>query len=398
MRLFNTLSRGMEPFTPLTDNKVRIYVCGITPYDTTHLGHAFTYITFDALVRYLTFSGFTVDYTQNVTDIDDDILKRAREQQKDWIELGEYWTKRFLADMEALNVRPPEHYVKATESMNKIIEIVEGLIKKQYAYIREGNVYFNTVKFLSYGQLSKLSVPQMLLISRERGADPDDPLKINPLDFILWKKSAPEEPFWDSPWSRGRPGWHIECSAMIHQYLGEQIDIHGGGRDLMYPHHESERAQSESFSGKVPFVKVWMHTAMLMYNGEKMSKSLGNLVMAADLLKKYHPDMIRFALLNHHYRTPWEFYDDEMEQAKQSVNLLIDVLKGLPSGKIAVDENGYISRFREKMGDDLNTPAALEIVTGIARKLKTETDKKRKEEMVYSLQIILKTLGFILNY
>ena len=285
---------------------MKIYVCGVTPYDTTHLGHAFTYVSFDALIRYLKYTGFNVIYTQNVTDIDDDVLRQARTNGKDWKSLGEFWTRRYLSDMKSLNVLRPTHYVKATESIPQIIRMIGRLVKKGFAYESGGNVYFDVKRFPRYGRLSHFTKSQMRLLLKERGGDPDDPNKRNPLDFIVWQKWKSGEPFWNTPWGRGRPGWHIECSAMINRYLGDQIDVHGGGRDLVFPHHESEIAQSESFTGKPPLSRYFAHTAMVMCRGEKMSKSLGNLVLVSDLLKKYSPNAIRWMLLSHHYRQVWE--------------------------------------------------------------------------------------------
>src|SRR3989344_359101 len=271
MRLYNSLSRKIEVFRPRENKRVTMYVCGITPYDTTHLGHAFTYVSFDALFRYLQYKGYKVVYTQNVTDIDDDILKRAKETGQNWKELGDFWTKKFLNDLKSLNVLMPTHYVKATDSIPKILGITKELIKMGFAYENKGNVYFSVKKDKEYGKLSHLSEQQMLLLSKERGSDPNDPLKKHPLDFVLWKSASrrtqKDQPWWNSPWGLGRPGWHIECSAMVYQYLGERIDIHGGGRDLIFPHHESEIAQSESYTGKKPYVKYWLHTGMLRYKG-----------------------------------------------------------------------------------------------------------------------------------
>jgi L-cysteine:1D-myo-inositol 2-amino-2-deoxy-alpha-D-glucopyranoside ligase len=317
MKLYNSLSKKIEEFIPLTKNQVKMYVCGITPYDTTHLGHAFTYMQFDALKRFLTFKGYQVTYTQNVTDIDDDILKRAKRDGKDWQELGQYWTNKFVNDLKGLNIQLPDNYVKATEYIDEIIKINKKLIEQNNAYQKNGQVYFDVSTFPNYGQLSGFSEDQMKYISSERGADPNDPNKKNPLDFILWTASTSDQPGWESPWGRGRPGWHIECSAMVDTTLGDQIDIHGGGRDLVYPHHESEIAQSESYTGKTPYVNTWMHTAMLMYQGEKMSKSLGNMLFASDLLKKYSPNTLRWVLLSHHYRTPWEFEDQMADEAEK---------------------------------------------------------------------------------
>jgi L-cysteine:1D-myo-inositol 2-amino-2-deoxy-alpha-D-glucopyranoside ligase len=322
MKLFNSLSGKTEDFKTLKEREVKMYVCGITPYDTTHLGHAFVYTVFDALNRYLEFKGYKVSYTQNVTDIDDDVLKRAKRDNRDWRELGDFWTEKFLNDLKAINVRMPDNYIKATDAMDEIIEIIRVLQEKQYAYESGGNVYFAVKKFPGYGNLSKYGMAEMTALLKERGGDPEDPRKKDSLDFLLWQKSAEDEPSWDSPWGKGRPGWHIECSAMIKKTLGEQIDIHGGGFDLIYPHHESELAQSESFSGKSPFVKYWMHIAMVYYRGEKMSKSLGNLVLVSDLLKRYSANAIRLLLLTNHYRKRWEFTQEIMDRSQENMDIL----------------------------------------------------------------------------
>lgn len=383
MKLYNSLTQSLEVFKPLNPHKVTIYVCGITPYDTTHLGHAFTYVFFDVLQRYLKFKGYKIKYVQNVTDIDDDILKKAREVGQDWRKLGDFWTKKFLDDMAALNVEPPSHYVRATDSIDKMIQIIEVLIKKDLAYQKDGEIYFEIKKFKRYGKLSRCSKDQMMLLSEERGGNPADPQKKDPLDFILWQRSQPEEPSWDSPWGKGRPGWHIECSAMIHEYLGEQIDIHGGGRDLMYPHHESEIAQSESFTGKSPFVKLWIHVCMLLYQGEKMAKSLGNLVMVKDLLKRYSPNTIRFLLLSHHYRAPWEFTQDNLRQIQKKVKFIEQVTASKEANTTAKEQ--YIKQFQTIMDQDLDTPKALQFLLELA-------NEKRPE-----LKTLYKILGFRLE-
>lgn len=379
MKIYNSLSKKPEEFNPIKKNKVGIYVCGITPYDTTHLGHAFTYVSFDALIRYLRFKGYKITYTQNVTDIDDDILRKAKEEKTDWEKLGKYWTNKFLEDLSFLNVLPPTNYVKATASIERIIEIVQSLVKDGFAYTKNGNVYFDVKKFKNYGKLSQYTRDQMILISKERGGNPGDPLKKNPLDFNLWQKSKKDEPFWQSPFGKGRPGWHIECSAMINQYLGEQIDIHGGGRDLIFPHHESEIAQSESYTGKKPFVKYWMHTSMVMYEGEKMSKSLGNLIMVSDLAKKYSANAIRFLLLSYHYREPWEFDYSKIDEAKKAVYFLEKAAH--KKGEI---NNRVIREFETFMDDDLNTKGALAYLVSL-------TENKRDYP---SVKKILEVLGF----
>jgi L-cysteine:1D-myo-inositol 2-amino-2-deoxy-alpha-D-glucopyranoside ligase len=260
------------------------------------------------------------------------------------------WIGHFNTQMKSLNVLPPNHYVLASSAVEKIISINMDLIKKGHAYEKNGNVYFSVSSFSKYGSLSRFSPEQMLIISQERGNNPQDPNKVNPLDFVLWVQSD-SEPFWESPWGRGRPGWHIECTAMIHEYLGEQIDIHGGGRDLIFPHHESEIAQSEGYTGKKPYVNFWMHNGMVMYEGEKMSKSLGNLVLVEDMLRKYRPNSLRWYLLSHHYRQPWEFIEDELESVDDKISKL--------EGRLTSPDAGTWEEIETLLDDDFDTPEAL---------------------------------------
>jgi L-cysteine:1D-myo-inositol 2-amino-2-deoxy-alpha-D-glucopyranoside ligase len=376
MKLYNTLTKSIELFTPLEEKKVKMYVCGITPYDTTHLGHAFTYMSFDVLKRVLQSQDYQVTYVQNVTDIDDDILKRAKKLDQDWKELGKFWTEKFLRDLKALNIQMPDHYVKATETIPTIIKIITTLETKGYAYENKGNVYFRIQNDSEYGKLSKYREKQMIKLSKERGADPNDPLKEHPLDFIMWQKSLPDEPYWEAKWSKGRPGWHIECSAMIYKYLYNNIDIHGGGTDLIFPHHESEIAQSEQFTGVKPFVNYWMHTGAVGYEGEKMSKSLGNLIMISDLLKTYSANGIRYLLLSHHYREPWEYKEEELKSSEQKISEFKSILHDKTTEKI---NDKVLNEFNDALQNDLNTPAALQLMNKTFEKkdiktLKTMTD------------------------
>jgi len=352
--LYNTLSRDKEP---LTDERVGIYVCGVTPYDTTHLGHAFTYTSFDVLIRYLRFLGREVTYVRNVTDIDDDILLRARSRETDWKELGDREYAKFVADMEHLNNLPPEVEPRATEHMPEIIRIIEGLLAKGFAYERDGHVYFEVKKAPNFGCLSGLSYVAQLELANERGNFPADPLKRDPLDFVLWQAKKDGEPSWPSPWGDGRPGWHIECSAMGTKYLGESFAIHGGGGDLTFPHHEAESAQSECLTGK-PFVRFWMHTGMLYCGEHKMSKSLGNMVFLADLLHICPPDAIRLYLLAHHYREPWNHDKRDLAATRGLARRLIRSLAG--AGEASDDEiKRWGPSFLEAISDDLNTPLAI---------------------------------------
>ncbi|HRA48271.1 MAG TPA: class I tRNA ligase family protein, partial [Thermomicrobiales bacterium] len=261
MNLYNSASRSVEPLT-VQDNHIGVYVCGVTPYDTTHAGHAFTFLTFDILVRLLRHQGIAVTYVQNVTDIDDDIIRKAKETGTTWDELGTRETNKFLRDLVALNAIPFDHYLRATETIPEIIALVSDLIEKGHGYEVNGNVYFAVASDPDFGKLSRIPSAEMLAVANERGNNPDDPNKRDPLDFVLWQAMAPGEPFWESPWGKGRPGWHIECSAMSMKALGPVVDIHGGGADLIFPHHECEIAQSESATGHVPFTRYWMHVAM----------------------------------------------------------------------------------------------------------------------------------------
>lgn len=388
MNLYNTLTKNKEKLFPLKDKKISLYVCGITPYATTHLGHTATYVFFDVLVRYLQYKKYKVNYVQNVTDIDDDILREAKKVGQDWQKVGEKWTNRYVADMEALNILPPTHFVKATDSIPAMIKIIKILMQKGFTYEKSGNVYFEVAKFKNYGTLSKLGRKQMIKISKERGADPADPNKKDPLDFILWQQSKAGEPFWQSPWGGGRPGWHIECSAMITQYLGEQIDIHGGGSDLIFPHHESEIAQSESFSGKKTFVKYWLHTSMVRYQGEKMSKSLGNLVMISELLKKYSPNAIRFLILSHHYRTPWEFREENLKKAQKTFDLIMTKIKITNYSRL---DDKFLSQFDNNMGNDVDTPQVLSTIITLL------SNNQIDEKLGNSIRKALLILGFTLG-
>ena len=356
MRLRNTESQAVQPLES-REGPIRGYVCGITPYDTTHLGHAFTYVVFDVLVRALRAAGQTVRYVQNVTDVDDDIIRRAAELGISWDRLASKETALFESDLAALNVHAPDVFPRATQTIPKIIALVTRLQAQGHAYQQEGNVYFRVESVTDYGRLSRLSRAEMIRLSGERGGNPDDPLKHDPLDFLLWQKSAPGEPHWSSPWSEGRPGWHIECSAMALQHLGDQIDIHGGGTDLIFPHHESEIAQSESLTGIRPFARIWAHVGMLRYKGEKMSKSLGNLVLVSDLLGRYDSDSIRVLLLRHHYREGWEYTPDQLEDADAWTRRLREA-----AGRTKPGAGDAGRALLEALDDDLDTPSALRLL------------------------------------
>ncbi len=389
MRIYNTLSRQIETFRP-QEKPISVYVCGITPYDATHLGHAFTYTALDITVRYLVFQGHKVQYVQNVTDVDDDILRKADEVGENWRKLGDRWTARFIRDMIALNVRPPDRFPRATDVIPQIIDVVQGLMDADLAYEAEGNVYFQLDAWPAYGKLSRLSREEMLPIANERGNDPNDPHKQDPLDFVLWQAQAPGEPAWESPWGPGRPGWHIECSTMALHFLGNPIDIHSGGADLTFPHHESEIAQAEGATGEAPFVRYWVHTAMVRHKDEKMSKSLGNLIMVNDLLETWTPDTLRLYLADHHYRDAWTHNRGELEQAEQRSQKLNAAVSANGGDAEALDAAPWRAAFVSAMDDDLNTPLALQHVEGLADEILGGADDGRSTA---SAQEALRSMG-----
>jgi cysteinyl-tRNA synthetase len=395
MKLFNTLTQSLEEFVPI-DDTVRIYVCGVTPYDTTHLGHAFTYVSFDTLMRYLEYSGYKVKYVQNVTDIDDDILRKARELGMAWDELGRRETERYLNDMDALNVRRPDVYAHATAETPTMIEIVQVLLAKGLAYENSGSVYYSVKRDAEFGGMARAiglnDYHAMLTIANERGNFPDDPRKRDPLDFVLWQAQAPGEPAWPSPWGPGRPGWHIECSAMSMRYLGPQLDIHGGGEDLIFPHHTCEIAQSEHFTGKAPFSRFWVHTGMVHQDGEKMSKSLGNLTLVSDLLKDYSADAIRVTLLSHLYRCPWECFPEDLEVATELVARLQQV-RTLVGERTGGQDTVLSGRFHAAMKNDLNTPEALLLLHRAAETMFANQDMNTGAEIIRLARILGLRLG-----
>ncbi|HKE98983.1 MAG TPA: cysteine--tRNA ligase [Actinomycetes bacterium] len=338
---------------------VTLYVCGITPYDAAHVGHAFTYVAFDTLVRVLRWHGHQVIYCQNVTDVDDDVLRRAQRDDEDYLQLGQRETAAFLRDMDALNVDRPTVYPKATGEVPEMIRLVGELLGRGHAYEVDGTVFFDVTTFGRFGSLSGLPPAEQRALLAERGGDPDDERKRNPLDFVLWQLSKPGEPSWSSPWGPGRPGWHTECSAMARKYLGVTVDLHGGGSDLLYPHHESERAQSEAANGK-EFVRRWLHTGMVAYQGEKMSKSLGNLVFARDLLVDHEPAAVRLALLAHHWRSAWEFRHAELDRAAGRLQAWRRAAaRAAPGAELP-------EPVETALADDLDTPSALAAVDELA--------------------------------
>ena len=365
MELYNTRTQRIEPFTS-SGEVVTVYVCGITPYDTTHLGHAFTYTTADILIRYLEYLGHQVNYVQNVTDIDDDILRKAKEMGENWQELGNRWTRHFIEDMQTLNVRPPDHFPRATDVISQIIEMVQALLAAGVAYESGGNLYFHAADWPEFGKLSQIPHEEMLPTANEHGNNPDDPHKRDPLDFVLWQAQAEGEPAWESPWGNGRPGWHIECSTMAAHFLGETIDIHGGGYDLLFPHHECETAQVEAVTGQQPFGRYWLHTAMVEHEGAKISKSLGNLVMVRDLLEQYSPDALRIYLARHPYRQAWAHGQLELEKAAHWAERLAAAMTAVNSGHKLININPIQSRFQAALDQDLDTAMALASLLNLA--------------------------------
>jgi cysteinyl-tRNA synthetase len=367
VKVFNTLSGKKETFQP-QGTVVKMYVCGVTPYDECHLGHAMSYIIFDVIRRYLRFRGYQVRYVQNVTDIDDKIIERASKRGVPAAELAQKYTDSFFEDMDALNIERADEYPYATGEIDKITEVIGGLIDKGHAYPAGGSVYFRVKSCPGYGKLSRRNLESMMSsCSIEMGKE-----KEHPMDFALWKAAKPGEPYWESPWGQGRPGWHIECSAMSLKYLGNTLDIHGGGQDLIFPHHENEIAQSECFTGVEPFVKYWLHNGMVQFGEEKMSKSLGNLITIKEALNRYSADALRIFVLNSHYRSPLTYSEAAIEAARRGVERLEQAANstlGKGKKKADIDISTYQNKFVEAMDDDFNTPQALAVLFDLAKEI-----------------------------
>ena len=377
MQIFNTLTRQKEEFVPQVPGEYRIYVCGPTVYNYIHIGNARPICVFDVLRRYLEYRGYKVTFVQNFTDIDDKIIKKANEEGTDYKTVSEKYIEEFWKDAKGLNFRPATVHPKATENIDKIIEIVSGLIENGHAYAVDGDVYFSPKTFPEYGKLSHQPLEELEAGARIMVGD----IKRDPMDFALWKAAKPGEPYWDSPWGKGRPGWHIECSAMVCRYLGETIDIHCGGQDLIFPHHENEIAQSECFTGK-PFAHYWMHNGYINVDNVKMSKSLGNFFTARDVAEKYGYEPIRYLMISSSYRSPINYSVDIIEQCKASLQRLytcrdgIDFeIKNAPDGEL--DENikaqfdKRVEQFIKAMDDDLNTADGIAAVFELARDINT---------------------------
>ena len=368
LKIYNTISRKKEKFIPVQKGKVKMYVCGMTVYSDAHIGHARTYLAFDIIRRYLEYKGYKVTYVQNITDVDDKIIAAANEKGMNPLEYSKYFTERCLADLDALGIRRADLYPKASENIKDMIEIINKILENGYGYISNGDVYFSVEKFKDYGKLSKQRLEEMKAGAR---IEPTEK-KRNPLDFALWKSAKPGEPSWDSPWGRGRPGWHIECSTMSSKYLGLPFDIHGGGMDLIFPHHENEIAQAEAATGK-KFVNYWIHVGLLTVNKEKMSKSLGNIINIRDAIKRWKPEVIRFFFASNHYRSPPDFNEKALQNAESALKKIYRAKQdlenycrekhepfSLESEKTFLEEvKKFKENFEKAMDDDFNTPKAI---------------------------------------
>ena len=390
LQIFNSLTRQKEEFQSIEPGKVRMYVCGMTVYDHCHVGHARVMVVFDIVLRWLRAKGYEVAYVRNITDIDDKIIRRAQENGEDFRALTERFIQAMHEDLAALDILPPTQEPRATEAIADIIALIQTLLDKDYAYVGTGgDVYYAVSRFATYGQLANKKLDD--LRAGERVAVED--AKADPLDFVLWKAAKPGEPSWQSPWGAGRPGWHIECSAMSTHCLGEHFDIHGGGMDLKFPHHENEIAQSEAASGQ-RYVNVWMHNGFVQVNKEKMAKSVGNFFTVREVLQRYQPEVVRLFILSSHYRGPLDYSDDNLDQAKAALTRLYTALRGLPVVDAPVSE-AWQTRFAQAMDDDFNTPEAVAALFELAR----EINRLRGEDETAAAQLgsALKQLGGLLG-
>lgn len=390
LKVYNDLNNQKEEFIPLQPNKVNMYVCGMTVYDLCHLGHARVMVVFDIVYRYLKSKGYDVKYVRNITDIDDKIINRANENGEHFSALTTRFIDAMHEDSDALGILPPDAEPKATEHMGEILAMIETLLEKDHAYVTEnGDVYYSVSSFDGYGKLSGKSIEDLQAGAR---VDPGDQ-KRDPLDFALWKSAKPDEPAWDSPWGNGRPGWHIECSAMSNNAFGDTFDIHGGGADLTFPHHENEIAQSEGATGH-PFVKYWMHNGFVRINDEKMSKSLGNFFTVREILERYQAEEVRYFILTSHYRSPLNYDDEHLDNARAALTRFYTALRGLPES--AVNNTGdYRQRFEAAMNDDFNTPVALAVLFDLVREINTL--KNTDLPQAAGLGALLKDLGSVLG-
>lgn len=399
LQVYNTLANKKEEFIPLEKGKVRMYVCGPTVYDKCHIGHARCYVAFDLIRRYLEYKGYTVKYVENFTDVDDKIINKSKETGEDPLDIAERYIAEYFQDMDALNVKRADVYPRATEHISDMISFVRALVEKGTAYQSDGDVYFSVEKSKDYGKLSGVDKEQMKAGARIAV----DEKKRDPLDFALWKKAKEGEPKWESPWGEGRPGWHIECSTMSQKHLGRTLDIHGGGQDLIFPHHENEIAQSEAYTGK-QFVRYWLHNGFVTIKEEKMSKSLGNIVPVEELLQTHSPETLRYFLVASHYRKPIDFTEGNIKEAyKASQRLLntVDTIKAALREDLTGEDfspRSYREKFEEAMDDDFNTPLALSALFELARETNRRIEEKRVSKE--SLEEVLKTfldLGDVLG-
>lgn len=394
LKIFNTMSRQKEEFKPIHAPDVGMYVCGITVYDLCHIGHGRTFVAFDVVARYLRYLGYNLKYVRNITDIDDKIIKRANENGEDFVALVDRMVAEMHNDFDALNILRPDSEPRATRHIPDIIEIVEQLIERNHAYVASnGDVMFWVESDANYGKLSRQDLEQLQAGAR---VEVEANVKRNPMDFVLWKMSKPGEPSWPSPWGEGRPGWHIECSAMNCKQLGNHFDIHGGGSDLMFPHHENEIAQSTCAHGG-EYVNTWMHSGMVMVDREKMSKSLGNFFTVRDVLKYYDAETIRYFLMSGHYRSQLNYSEENLKQARTSLERLYTALRGTDANAQAAGGEAFEARFREAMDDDFNTPEAYSVLFDMARevnRLKTE-DLAAANGLAAALRQLSAVLGLL---
>jgi cysteinyl-tRNA synthetase len=392
MKLYDTLSGQKREFQP-PGNEVKLYICGITPYAPAHVGHALSYVVFDILRRYLEFRGYRVRHVQNFTDVDDKTIAAARQRGIAVGDLTEGFIQEFYEDMDALRVLRANVYPRATQEVPQILEMIGGLVDKKYAYVAGGDVYYRVTRFEGYGKLSHRTVDGMMAGARVAV----DAGKEHPMDFALWKAAKPGEPFWESPWGPGRPGWHIECSAMNLHHLGLQVDIHGGGQDLIFPHHENEIAQSEAYTGAVPFANFWIHNGLLRLEEQKMSKSLGNLVTVREALARYTPDALRLYFLSSHYRSPLAYSDDGVVAHQRAAERLQEAATGDPAqtlGGAPLDPAPFRQRFLDAMDDDLNTPQAVAALFDLSREINRGRDLGSQ---IAPAQVVLKELAGVLG-
>lgn len=393
LQIFNTLTRKKESFVPLVPGKVSMYVCGITIYDFCHVGHARTYVAFDVMNRYLRFSGYDVTYVRNITDVDDKIIKRANENGESCDALTARYTVAMHDDFNALGLMPADIEPRVTTHMAEIIELIETLVAKGYAYIAsDGDVLFDVSKYAAYGQLSQQNLDML-----QSGARVEiDQAKDDPLDFVLWKMAKPNEPSWSSPWGEGRPGWHIECSAMSAKHLGKHFDIHGGGSDLQFPHHENEIAQS-CCAHDTPYVNTWIHTGMVQVDKEKMSKSLGNFFTVKDVLADYNAEAVRYFLISSHYRSQLNYSAENLLQAHSALGRLYTALREVQPATDVDMNNDYVKTFRAAMDDDFNTALALPVLFELARDINKEkaTDPAKASQLAGLLIKLGSVMGIL---